>query len=108
MEGNNTVTRWRRCGKDRLDISDAAGSSVGWYDLADTRPGAQARKQAVQLTEAAPAGVEAPVTGLVVSVGTDDVVVKKQPDDVRVVPRIQLVRWLRRQPEALQSLAVAL
>lgn len=28
-----TVTRWRRYGKDRLYVTDAAGVKIGWFDL---------------------------------------------------------------------------
>ena len=52
-------------------------------------------------------GLETSVTGVVVPVRADDVVVKAQPDGVRVVPRFQLVRWLRRQPEVLDDVTIA-
>ena len=29
------VTRWRRYGKDRLYVTAADGSAVGWHDLVD-------------------------------------------------------------------------
>lgn len=33
-----TVTRWRRYGKDRLYVTDAAGLKVGWFDLVADQP----------------------------------------------------------------------
>ncbi len=35
MNGEATVTRWRRYGKDRLYVTAADGSAVGWHDLLD-------------------------------------------------------------------------
>lgn len=52
-------------------------------------------------------GLEVGVTGVVVPVRADDVVVKAQPDGVRVVPRFRLARWLRRQPEVLGDVTIA-
>lgn len=52
-------------------------------------------------------GLETSVTGVAVPVRADDVVVKAQPDGVRVVPRFQLARWLRRQPEVLDDVTIA-
>jgi len=52
-------------------------------------------------------GREVSVTGVVVPVRADDVVVKAQPEGVQVVPRFQLARWLRRQPEVLDDDAIA-
>jgi len=41
-----------------------------------------------------------------VSVGADEVTVKTPPDDVHVVNRMALVRWLRRRPEQLTEAQV--
>ena len=52
-------------------------------------------------------GLEVDVTGVVVPVRADDVVVKAQPEDVHVLNRYQLGRWLRRQPEVLDEATIA-
>jgi hypothetical protein len=41
------------------------------------------------------------VTGLVVPVGADDITIKTAPDDVHVVNRRRLARWLRARPAVL-------
>ncbi|MCW2902045.1 MAG: hypothetical protein JWO67_4310, partial [Streptosporangiaceae bacterium] len=41
------------------------------------------------------------VMGVIVTVRADDLVVKKAPDDVQVLTRRQLRRWLRRRPDVL-------
>jgi hypothetical protein len=46
------------------------------------------------------------VAGVVVPVRTVDVVVKKAPDDVFVVPRAQVACWLRKRPEVLTAGAI--
>lgn len=43
------------------------------------------------------------VRGVVVPVGADDVTIKTPPKDVSVVNRMQLVRWLRSQPDLLTA-----
>jgi hypothetical protein len=43
------------------------------------------------------------VTGVVVTVRANDLVVKKAPDDVQVLTRRQLRRWLRRRPDVLDQ-----
>jgi len=52
-------------------------------------------------------GLAVDVTGVVVPVRTDDVVVKGQPEGVHVLNRYQLGRWLRRQPEVLDEATIA-
>lgn len=49
MDGALTVTRWRRYGKDRLYVSTADGSRVGWHDLlsGETHVEATAERDAV-------------------------------------------------------------
>jgi hypothetical protein len=49
------------------------------------------------------AGAPVPVTGVIVPVSAKDVVVKRQPDDVFVVPRMHIARWLRRRPAVLDE-----
>ncbi len=44
-----------------------------------------------------------PVTGLVVPVGADDITIKAAPDDVHVVNRMRLSRWLRDRPALLTT-----
>lgn len=51
------------------------------------------------LTQAAGLPVEA--HGVIVTVNAEDVVIKAQPEDVTVVPRMQISRWLRRRPGLL-------
>ncbi len=46
------------------------------------------------------------VTGLVVLVNAGDIVVKRPPDGVHVVPRRRVRRWLRRQGECLDEASV--
>lgn len=52
-------------------------------------------------------GFDVAVQGLVVPVNARDVVVKAQPVDVRVVPRMQLVAWLLRHGATLDAERVA-
>lgn len=59
----------------------------------------EARRASKLLTAAC--GFPVGVTGVVVPVGADDVTVRAQPDDVRVVYRRALAQWLRDQPGAL-------
>jgi len=59
----------------------------------------EAKRAASRLARAA--GCSVSVTGLVV-VLADNVVVKTQPGDVRVLTRRQLTRWLVAQPSMLQ------
>lgn len=61
----------------------------------------EAARAAKLLTAAC--GFPVAVTGVVVPVGAEDVTVKSQPDDVYVVYRMALVRWLRGRPEALSD-----
>lgn len=46
-------------------------------------------------------GFPVSATGVVVLVGADDIKIKTPPDDVCVIGRFQLVRWLRKQPATL-------
>jgi hypothetical protein len=48
-------------------------------------------------------GFPVEVADVVVPVRADDVTVKKAPDDVFVVPRAQVARWLRKRPEVLRA-----
>lgn len=47
-----TVTRWRRYGKDRLYVTNAAGAKVGWFDLLTGRAHPEAADRAAELDEA--------------------------------------------------------
>jgi hypothetical protein len=51
-------------------------------------------------------GFPVEVAGVVVPVRAADVAVKKAPNDVFVVPRAQMARWLRRRPEVLRADAI--
>jgi hypothetical protein len=57
------------------------------------------RHEAARATKllTAACGFPVQVHGLIVTVGADDVVIKEPPEDVHVVPRIQVARWLRRR-----------
>lgn len=46
------------------------------------------------------------VTGVVVPVGADDLVIRQAPVGVEVVNRMRLVKWLRARPESLDGRAV--
>ena len=46
-------------------------------------------------------GFSVPVTGMVVPVGANNITIKTPPDDVHVVNRMALSRWLRARPEVL-------
>jgi hypothetical protein len=46
------------------------------------------------------------VTGVVVPVGADDIVIKQPPVDVQVINRMRLVKWLQAQPETLDPSAI--
>lgn len=59
-------------------------------------------ERAARLLSAA-AGAAVPVTGLIVPVRAKDVVVKRQPEDVFVVPRMHIVRWLQSRPAAMDD-----
>jgi hypothetical protein len=62
-------------------------------------------KRAARLLSAS-CGFPVEVAGVVVPVRAADVAVKKAPDDVFVVPRAQVARWLRRRPEVLRPDAI--
>jgi len=62
-------------------------------------------KRAARLLSAS-CGFPVEVAGVVVPVRAADVAVKKAPDDVFVVPRAQVARWLRRRPEVLSADAI--
>jgi hypothetical protein len=62
-------------------------------------------KRASRLISAS-CGFPVDVAPVVVPVRAADVVVKKAPDDVFVVPRAQVARWLRRRPEVLRADAI--
>lgn len=51
-------------------------------------------------------GFPVDVTGIVVPVNADDVVIKTAPADVHVMNRRQLVRWLRRKPAHLDTATI--
>ena len=61
----------------------------------------EAARAAKLLTAAC--GFPVHVEGLIVTVNADDVVVKKAPAGVHVVPRMQVARWLRRHGDILDS-----
>lgn len=46
------------------------------------------------------------VTGVVVIVGADDLVIKQAPDDVHVVNRMRLGKWLQARPEAFDEATI--
>jgi hypothetical protein len=62
-------------------------------------------KRAARLLSAS-CGFLVEVAGVVVPVRAADVAVKKAPDDVFVVPRAKVARWLRRRPEVLRADAI--
>jgi hypothetical protein len=62
-------------------------------------------KRAARLLSAS-CGFPVEVAGVVVPVRAADVAVKKAPDDVFVVSRAQVARWLRRRPEVLSADAI--
>jgi hypothetical protein len=55
---------------------------------------------------AAATGRPVVVTGVVVIVGADDVVIKQAPDDVHVVNRMRLVKWLQARPDAFDETTI--
>ncbi len=59
----------------------------------------EAQRASKLLTEAS--GFLVPVTGMVVPVGANNITIKTPPDDVHVVNRMALSRWLRARPEVL-------
>ncbi len=52
MDGNVSVTRWRRYGKDRLYVTTADGEKVGWHDLANGESHPETPEQAAALADA--------------------------------------------------------
>ena len=48
-------------------------------------------------------GFPVSVTGMIVPVGADELTVKAQPEDVHVLNRMRLVRWLRDRPQVLSD-----
>jgi hypothetical protein len=46
------------------------------------------------------------VTGVIVLVGADRFTVRRPPDDVQVITRRHLVRWLAGLPEVLDGAAI--
>lgn len=64
----------------------------------------EARRAGKLLTAAC--GFPVSVTGMVVPVGADDVTIKTQPEDVHVVYRMALARWLRDRPSVLTDARV--
>ncbi len=48
-------------------------------------------------------GFPVSVTGMVVPVGADELTIKAQPQDVHVVNRMRLARWLRDRPQVLSD-----
>jgi hypothetical protein len=46
------------------------------------------------------------VTGVIVVVGVDDLVIKQAPGDVHVVSRMRLVKWLQAHPEMLDATTI--
>ncbi|MGI5245741.1 nuclease-related domain-containing protein [Dactylosporangium sp. CA-139066] len=46
------------------------------------------------------------VTGVIVIVGADDIVIKQAPDDVHVVNRMRLRKWLQARADALDEAAI--
>jgi len=62
-------------------------------------------KRAARLLSAS-CGFPVEVAGIVVPVRADDVTVKQAPDDVFVVPRVRVARWLRKRPEILRADAI--
>jgi hypothetical protein len=55
---------------------------------------------------AAATGLPVVVTGVVVVVGVDDLVIKQAPGDVHVVSRMRLVKWLQAHPEMLDATTI--
>jgi hypothetical protein len=55
---------------------------------------------------AAATGRPVVVTGVVVIVGADDLVIKQAPDDVHVVSRRRLVKWLQARPDAFDETTI--
>jgi hypothetical protein len=53
-------------------------------------------------------GIDVRATGIVVPVNARDVTVKEEPEDVRVVPRRQVAKWLRRRPVVLDEPTIVL
>lgn len=64
----------------------------------------EAERASRLLTQAC--GFPVAVTGIVVPVGADDLVIKSPPRDVHVVNRMALANWLRRRPEVLDTAAI--
>jgi hypothetical protein len=59
----------------------------------------EARRATRLLTAAC--GFPVAVIGIVVPVGADDLTIKSPPDDVHIVNRMRLVRWLRERPASV-------
>lgn len=59
----------------------------------------EAQRASNLLTKAC--GFLVPVTGVVVPVGANNVTIKTPPEDVHVVNRMALSRWLRARPEVV-------
>ncbi|MEV6927209.1 nuclease-related domain-containing protein [Dactylosporangium sp. NPDC051485] len=55
---------------------------------------------------AAATGQPVVVTGVLVIVGADDLVIKQAPDDVHVVNRMRLGKWLQARPDALDETTI--
>ena len=51
-------------------------------------------------------GQQVSVTGVVVPIGADDIVIKQPPVDVVVINRMRLVKWLQARTETLDTVAV--
>ena len=62
-------------------------------------------KRAARLLSAS-CGFPVDVAGVVVPVRAADVTVKQAPDDVIIVARAQVARWLRKRPEVLRTDAI--
>ena len=73
---------------------------VGGQRVPYVRNSRHEAKRAARLLSAA-VGTEVPVQGVVVLVGATDVTIKTQPDDVAVVTRRRLRRWLADRPVVL-------
>ena len=52
-------------------------------------------------------GFPVSATGVVALVGADDIKIKTSPEDVCIIGRFQLVRWLREQPATLDAATIA-
>jgi hypothetical protein len=56
---------------------------------------------------AAAGAPNAPVRGVIVPVRAEKVTIKKAPDDVEVIARFELARWLLRRPTTLDDTTIA-